>query len=43
LFIKDRHSQAESDEKDLQNEIAAWEAVSDEDLLNFERELFESK
>ena len=43
LFIKTRHSQAESDGEDLQNEIAAWEAASDEDLLNFERVLSESK
>jgi hypothetical protein len=43
LFIKARHSQAKSDEEDLQNEIAAWEAASDEDLLNFEREFLETK
>lgn len=43
LFIKARHSQFESGEEDLQAEIAAWEAASDEDLLNFERELSESK
>ena len=39
LFIKARRSQAESDEEDLHNEITAWEAASDEDLLHFERQL----
>ncbi|HEX8565323.1 MAG TPA: hypothetical protein VF648_06600 [Pyrinomonadaceae bacterium] len=43
LFIKARHSQFESGEENLQTEIAAWEAASDEDLLNFECELSESK
>lgn len=43
LFIKACHSQAKSDEDDLQNEIAAWEAASNEDLLNFEREFYEFK
>lgn len=43
LFIKARHSQSVSGEADLQNEIAAWEAASDEDLLNFERDISESE
>lgn len=40
---KPNSSHAECEREDLQNEIAAWETASDEDFLNFEREIFESE
>lgn len=39
LFIKARHSHESFTDEALRREIADWEAASDEDLLNFEREL----